>query len=391
MKLVSSRIIVISLIHGVLLCIASIFLQRLPWTFQGEDKLIQWSSIVKHIIFHENNIPYKDEFLFVNTSYSNQLIDKFDDVGFPLGNQVITDRMQLAIFTQSLVRLDAHKWAIFDIYFGDESEYDEMLEPEIAAMSRLVMSTTTGDKGERMKTRFNNQTGLANIETLDDIFLKYQLVHSDSLKVVPLEALEGVKGFELEPKGGFVKQDGQWGLNYYIPDLRISQFDLTVTGGYPFVNLSDVIYLDDETILSLVKDRIVIVGDFLANDNLETLTGEISGPLLLANLYLSLLNGEHLLSWQYFLFLSLSFSLISLIVFLPDDQFRLKVKFKKLFIGGGFVAYLAIISIISYVTFNKAMNVFILSFYLIGLNYLIEWNSKRKALPNTEKKLDTKD
>jgi len=374
------KILVIALLHGVLLCVASIQLQRLPWTIQGEDKLIQWSIILKHIAFHEGETPYKDQFLFVNTSYSNQLIDKFDDAGFPLGNQVITDRFQLATFIGALNRLDAHQWVLLDVFFEKESEFDEMLGAELSQLDRVVMSTTTDDKGKRILPVFHKKTGLANIESLDDIFLKYQLVHSDSLKVVTLEMMEGVKNIETEPHHFFIKQGDRWGINYYIPDLRISQYDLTVIRGYPFVNLSDVLYLDDETILSLVKDRIVIVGDFLGNDNLETLTGEISGPLLLANIYLSLINGEHLLSWWYLLFLVISFTLISMIVFLPDEKFRLRFKFKNLFIGGSFVIYLAIVSIISYVFFNKAMNVFILSFYLIGLNHLIDLWWKRRAV-----------
>lgn len=380
MKHLYPKILVIALLHGVLLCVASIQLQRLPWTIQGEDKLIQWSIILKHIAFHEGETPYKDQFLFVNTSYSNQLIDKFDDAGFPLGNQVITDRFQLATFIGALNRLDAHQWVLLDVFFEKESEFDEMLGAELSQLDRVVMSTTTDDKGKRILPVFHKKTGLANIESLDDIFLKYQLVHSDSLKVVTLEMMEGVKNIETEPHHFFIKQGDRWGINYYIPDLRISQYDLTVIRGYPFVNLSDVLYLDDETILSLVKDRIVIVGDFLGNDNLETLTGEISGPLLLANIYLSLINGEHLLSWWYLLFLVISFTLISMIVFLPDEKFRLRFKFKNLFIGGSFVIYLAIVSIISYVFFNKAMNVFILSFYLIGLNHLIDLWWKRRAV-----------
>lgn len=376
---ISPKIAVVSVLHGLFLCFACIQLQRLPWTIQGEDKLIQWSIILKHYSFHDEVADYKDDFLFVNTSYSNQLIDKLDDAGFPLGNQVIVDRQQLAVFSAALNRLDAHKWAIIDVFFDLESEYDDLLAPELAQMKRVVMSTTTGDKGERLKPIFAARTGLANIETLDDIFLKYKLVHHDSLKVVTLETLEGVTGVETVPHGFFIKQGDRWGINYYIPDLRISQFDLTVNREYPFINLSDAMYLDDETILDLVKDRIVIVGDFLANDNQETLTGEISGPLLLANIYLSLQEGEHLLSWIYLLFLIISFTLVSLIVFLPDEIFHLRIKSRQLFVGGSFVVYLAIISVLSYALFNKAMNVFILSFYLIALNHLLgKWRARKQ-------------
>lgn len=383
------KIVLISILHGLLLCFACIQLQRLPWTIQGEDILIQWSIILKHAAQHEEDLPHKNDFLFVNTSYSNQLIDKLDDEGFPLGNQVITDREQLGVFAAALRRINGHKWAIFDIFFEQPTDYDEQLGLELAQMPRVIMSTTTSDKGERLRPVFAAPSGLANIESLDDVFLKYQLVHSDSLKVITLETLEGVTGVETAPHGFFIKQGNRWGINYYIPDLRISQFDLTVKREYPFINLTDAMYLDDETISALVKDRIVIVGDFLANDNLETLTGEISGPLLLANIYLSLREGEHLLSWTYLLFLICSFTLVSLIVFLPDEVFHLRIKSRELFLGGSFVFYLAVISVISYLLFNKALNVFILSFYLIALNHLMGmWRKKKNpqmTLPEDKK------
>jgi hypothetical protein len=375
------KLVVISLIHGLLLTALSIYLQKLPWTIQGEDTLIQWSTIFKRIIW-QKAVPEEESFLLVNTSYSNQLIDSFDENGFPLGNQVITDRFQLAGFLGALNRLDAHRWVLLDIFFVDSTDTDSLLRPEIEQLPRALLSTTTQKDGQKIAPIFNQSSALANVETLDDIFLKFRLIHNDSLKSIPLAMYEALHGGDYHKKSFLAHSDQHWALNYFIPDIRVSQYRLENEKVYPFVNLSDMLFLDDATIESLVKDRIVIVGDFLAHDNLETLTGQISGPLLLANVYLSLVYGDHLLTWPYLVFLFLLFSLISLLVFLPDDKLRHRLKFRNVIMGSSFILYLAIVSLLSYLFFNKALNVFLLSFYLIGLNYLLETiaRKKKKAL-----------
>jgi len=383
--------IYLSLIHGVFLTFLSIYLQKLPWTVQGEDTLIQWSIILKRNVFDPGIQDHHGEFLFVNTSYSNQLVDKFDEEGFPLGNQVITDRFQLAMFLAAMNRLDNYEWVLVDVFFETESEADSLLRPEIEQLDRALMSTTTSDKGQKLQPIFDNQTGLANIETLDDIFLKYRLIHYDSLKAIPLKMYEALTDKDYQKRGFLVHGAGKWGLNYYIPDIRISQYNVVQDREYPLVNLSDLTFLDDQALSDLIADRIVVIGDFLANDNVETLTGQIAGPLLLTNVYLSLRHGDHLLSWPYLLFLYVLFSLISLLVFMPDDLLRRKIVFRNILVGGSFIVYLAIVSLLSYLFFNKALNVFMLSFYLIAANYFVEkWWKKHKKSRNKSHGLPSK-
>lgn len=366
------RVIILSFFHGVILTIISILIQGIPWTNSGENTLLQWAIILKRVIFNNDTARYKDQFVFINTSYSNQLISKVDEFGFPLGNQVITDRSQLAYFIGALSRINEHNYIIVDIFFEDESEHDSILREEVEKLKRVVIATSINQQTGNSIPILNKTLGLASVETTDDIFLKYRLFHHDTLKTIPLIVYEQTIDTNWTKGNFFIYHDRLYGFNYFIPDIRISQFNLTESQDYPFLNLSDIMYLNDQTIKELIQGRIVIIGDFLENDNFETLTGNISGPLLLTNIYLALVEGDNLITLKFIIFLIVSFFLISLLVIIPDRNLRLKLRYRNLVIGGSFLIYLGLTSVLSYIIFNKALNVFILSLYLIGANYLLE-------------------
>ncbi|MDF1547621.1 MAG: hypothetical protein P1P88_07350, partial [Bacteroidales bacterium] len=96
---VKRRTIVLFLVlHSFFLTAMSIYLLNLPFVYEDELYLVQATSIVKKLLIKTREKPDRNRFLFVNVSWEKQLIDKMDSEGFPLGNQVITDREKLASF-----------------------------------------------------------------------------------------------------------------------------------------------------------------------------------------------------------------------------------------------------------------------------------------------------
>jgi hypothetical protein len=377
------KVLLIACIHSVGLVGASIYLQKLPWTVRGEDLLIQWAIILKRVVL-DHDRP-EEKFVFINTSFSNQLIDKTDEYGFPIGNQVITDRAQLANILGVLNRTNVHKQLIVDVFFELESPDDSLLKEEIDGLERLRFAAVLDDQGEYQAPIYGQPHGLVTVETLDDIFLKYRLIWNDSLKVLPLLLHETQMGETHRKVGSFLRSPSEWSMDVYIPDIRISQYDVTVDRLHPLVDLPDLLYLEESDIAEMVNGKVVVIGDFLGNDNFETLTGQIAGPLLLANIYLSLQEGDHRLTLGFFVFLYLSFVIISFVVFLPDRHLKVDTRWKKAIFGGSFVLYLSVLSIVSYMVFHKALNVFILSFYLYGLNWLVERRNMMYRVKLTEK------
>ncbi|WP_139793734.1 hypothetical protein [Reichenbachiella faecimaris] len=289
-----------------------------------------------------------------------------------MGNQVITDRFELTQLFGIMNRTNVHKHLIIDIFFEHNSLADSLLSIEIESLERTILAAILDDNNQVKTPIFMNEFGLVTVETLDDIFLKYQLIWNDSLKVLPLRLHETEIGENHRKVGPFLLSQSEWSMDSYIPDIRISQFDVTVERLYPLVNLPDLLYLEDADIAKLMTGKVVVIGDFLGHDNFETLTGQIAGPLLLANIYLSLNEGDHHLTWGFLLFLFFSFAVISMVVLLPDKQMKVNTGWKRIIFGSSFIIYLSILSIISYMVFHKALNVFILSFYLFGLNWVLE-------------------
>jgi len=149
----------------------------------------------------------------------------------------------------------------------------------------------------------------------------------------------------------------------------------SIKKSYSLVTLGDLLILDNASIKELVSNRLVIIGDFTENDKVETPVGEISGPLLITNILLSIENGDIIITWSFLLFISISYFLISLLVFYPDDIVenvinRIKVgpQIKNFLIGISYFIFLGIISSISYFLFHLFVNIFFLAIYLFLLD-----------------------
>ncbi len=107
----------------------------LPW-LAGDEKFLIW--LTSAIKFQSREMPDPGTVALINVSYDLELIDKFDDFGFPVGNQVITDRLKLFEFFKILNDHDAApKQIICDIFFQDETPADSLLERELKKRNDL--------------------------------------------------------------------------------------------------------------------------------------------------------------------------------------------------------------------------------------------------------------
>ena len=177
------------------------------------------------------------------------------------------------------------------------------------------------NNGSVVKPLFKKiQKGLVTIETLDDTFIKYHLTHSDSLRSLPLVVYESIYSTKFQPGTLVGKLDNNWVTGYFIPEYRIRNYDLLINKSYSLVTLGDLLILDNESIKELVSNRLIIIGDFTENDKVETPIGEISGPLLITNVLLSIENGDIIITIGFLVFILVSYFLISLLVYHLANQ-----------------------------------------------------------------------
>jgi hypothetical protein len=67
-------------------------------------------------------------------------------------------------------------------------------------------------------------------------------------------------------------------------------------------------------ISSLVKDKIVVIGDFTENDIHDTYLGKIAGPIINLNAFEALRNNELEIPWSLIFFLTIFYVIISYLI-----------------------------------------------------------------------------
>ncbi|MEQ9288105.1 MAG: CHASE2 domain-containing protein [Cyclobacteriaceae bacterium] len=357
------------------------YLMKLPW-LAGDEKFLIWSSSA--VKFANREIPDSKEFAFINTSYDLQLIDRYDEFGFPVGNQVITDREKLALLLDIINAGEQKpKYVICDIYFADSTEADQPLHEAMQAMDNLILSSHLNDKNELDTPVFKDiNRGLSDyvIGSVFDGVYKYQLIYHDSLKLTPLKVYQDITGQEVEKKGPFVKIGDRWTLNNFIMNYRLVQKDIVdQQAGFNPVSLGELLYLEDKDIQEFMANKIVVIGDFFENDMHETLFEITSGPLILLNAFLTIKEGDTIVNVWFFLVVFGVFIYLSYMVFVEGDYMEQKISktFGSIAIAkylAGFASYITILALLSLTTFfffNIHLNIFFLALAFYAMDKIV--------------------
>ena len=123
----------ISLGHAFVLMVLTAFWMNTDYTYGDEELLVQWSSVLKRVVFNIDEDPPKKDYLFVNLAYEKALIP----LESGLGNEVITDRGKLASFFDILKRNQEQvKFTVCDVFLQGTSENDSLLEGSVKGIKK---------------------------------------------------------------------------------------------------------------------------------------------------------------------------------------------------------------------------------------------------------------
>ena len=385
----------ILIFHSLFLSVFTIYLLNLPYIYEDELRLIQITSAIKKFIVSKEEKPDRNRFLFVNVCWEKQLIDKNDKEGFPIGNQVITNRKTLAnFFNRVNKKPNNHEYLICDISFVDPSENDKELQTEFDKLQNYTVSYHKDKNDIPQNPIFNVSKSISDYTTFNiDKFIKFKLVQSDSLITTPLKLYQDIYNTKIE-HGLFYRLNNKYILNSFIIDFRIWSYDLSdqSTYKYDYINIGDFQFLPDSAFHKLLKNRIIVMGDFELNDIHETIYGNMSGPLILLNTFLALEKGENRISIYYLIFIFLSFIIINYYVF--DINIRFKAAFshiiekspiyKEMFRFFLYLFYFTIVSFISFFIFNIHLTILLFSGYMSFLdimnNYFADSREKKSKI-----------
>lgn len=369
----------------------TLFFMGLPWLAEDE-KLLIWSSSA--IQYANREVPSSSDYALINTSYDLQLIDHYDDYGFPVGNQAITDRTKLAEFLRIINSSpERPRYIICDIHFVDATESDSALHAQLIAYDNLIVSAHLKDDGQLDSLRFSDvKKGLSDyvLGSVFDGVYKYQLIHENTYKLLPLKVYEDLSGKQATKFGPFVKVGNRWTMNNFIMNYRLLQKDVAAQDvGFNPVNMGELLFLPEEDIQNYTAGKIVLIGDFFQSDMHETIFEISSGPLILLNALLTIQQGDTIVNVWLFLLIAVVYLCLSYMVFVEGDLIDTLInkitRNKAAKLLAGFTSYLLILSLLSLATFiffNIHINFFFLAiaFYVTDelTDYMVHRRQKKK-------------
>ncbi|GAB4330378.1 MAG: hypothetical protein OHK0038_04700 [Flammeovirgaceae bacterium] len=404
--------LVLSMLHAVWMMALFLFYLSFSFTLDDEVMLIRLTSAFKNTLIEQDYKELRDRFLFVCVSWEKQLIEKIDTAsGMPIGYIDITNRESLGRFLQMLnQKPDNHKYLIVDVRFYDPAPNDSLLAAELKRIQHCRVSYHKTENDKPHYPIFQAPLGLSDMQSTNEMVLKYHLIQGDSLKTTPLLMYEDLYGLKHEKGLLYDKIGGNYVFNTYILDHPIRNFLRFRNLQYNYSYMSDMLMLPPEFFHEMTKDKIIVVGDFENLDIHQTIYGPMPGPLILVNAFLSLEKGYNQLKIGFLFMLFIAFTLVSYKALTLNDTIidfiikiikkifntiqRILIKMKILkesvemegnksavteFLADSlfYTIYFGVVSVISYYFYNIHITILILAFYMWAFEAFIQYLSDR--------------
>lgn len=328
-----------------------------------------------------------NKILLINVANDKELVP-VSERGMPKGEIAITDRMKLAQF---LLKLNNnHKYVICDILFNKEYESpnDSLLKSAFDNTKRIILPAPLfNDK--IIKPAFNIKYGAssykASIES--NRFMKYTYTEDNSLKSIPLKMYNELYEKDIIKKNGVYYSNGKLCMNSILLNYKIRPLQKysDSLNNLQILELGvDVINggQNDLQFQKLIKDKIILIGDFEDSDQHRTIYGKMPGVLINYNAFLALRDGDHIIPLSLIFILILFYLIFSLIMVYGWDKLLivcLKSCIMKFFIpfkkNNNIIINLLKINILEllfdftiYIGLIGALNIFIYLIYGIQLD-----------------------
>lgn len=377
------RAVGLSIVNAIVLFLVCYFADNWRFSILTGPSVGQRIEQAREVLgWAEDRIP--EDYVFINTAYDRELVPVFDEYGLPEGEIDITDRRKLAEFISQLD--NKHKYVMIDVLLSDrfKSESDSLLIAEILNTENIgiARSSTAQLPDERLIPK-SGYTDYAT-DIYETNFVKYEFL-KDGSETLPYKVFLSEKPEEkLTSYGPFLFNNGR--LAWKSLTLRFPIKLWNDTKAWDEANMQEKVILNlgadildmGVDIPELVKDKIVVIGDFREDDIHDTYMGKIAGPVININALEALRNNELEIPWWIVVFLLALYTGITFFVFLSDkynnlinnllNHIRLKNKFIRYLLSFvGFSVLFAIISGIIYLVSGVDINILLPSLWFTFL------------------------
>lgn len=383
--------IFLSFLSGLVILIITWIYQSYNFSFFIEDAFFRKTFFWKYKIFHsapEN----KREFVFLNTGKDLAIVDDTTEYG----SVAISDREKILEITRILnSQPDKPLFVVIDIQFylpySVNRQIDTLLQDEINKSDRILIPIIKEAGGKFKKPIYNAQYAYSGYETFGFGFNKFQIWNKGDIHSIPVVLHERVDSSVYKQHKLYLSNDGHLSLtaiwpSYYLIDAEVKENKTSISQSYNLGEVLIALKANPSDYSKIFPNKIVIIGNF-ADDIHYTPVGPMSGSVLLANIYLSVLNKQHWVSYIFLVIMLVAFSALSYLAWfskIPEVKFKFKfifspdvIKFLK-----GYLSYFGSMFILSLIAilFNMYLALFLPAFIFAGIEYF----RQKKYLPQPE-------
>lgn len=394
----NTSLILFSIVNAIVLMLVCYFMDNWSFSLFSGPSVGQRIEQVKTISgIKTDRIP--DDYVFINTAYDRQLVTVLDEYGFPEGEIDITHRGKLAEFINSLD--GRHKYVMMDILISDRylSDDDSLLVASILNQDRIgIARSATADL---LDERLIPKAGYIDYSTdiFESNFVKYEFLKDGKATLPYMAFIEENPEEQFKTIGPFYFRNGQLARKSLILRFPIRLFEDSTSEG----ESSDESFMQEKVIYnlgadildmgvdipSLVKDKIVVIGDFSEDDFHDTYMGPIAGPVINLNALEALRNRELEIPWWIVVGLFVLYFAITYLIFKPwlfdrfVDRWMAKTLKRSKVLGfllsfAGYSVIFFIIAAVIYLTSGYDINVFIPSIWFTILSGIKKYISYAK-------------
>ena len=368
--------IIFSFLHGIFLFICLWLITNSSYTSAADEGILQKVNGLEASIFNKGTRGV-DSFVFINVSRDQKLVSDPSDYG----EIPITNRAKLAALFKILAdNSNRHQFVLCDIFFENPDDDDSLLAAETKRCTKLLFPFhITADTVQKPCVAV--PSALSDFVTYTGNFSKFKLLYNDTLQTTPLVLLK-----EIDKKrypASFLD------FKSVFPRYYLQKEDLLVKKKYPYYNLGELLMLADmeSFYTEFLQHKFIVIGNF-DTDVHHTPVGNIAGPLILLNTYLSVRN-KPAVSWWWALFMIIGLTGISYILFYkkvkaPDVSRYIWLDFiAQVFINNyiSFSGICLLLVILSSFIFSIQLNISILLSYLLLFNFTKEFYKKHRKKP----------
>lgn len=361
---------------------------QVDFTLDSEAFQVKTSSLIKEALVNKDS-SFADQFVFIDISGNKQLVPRPDGSG----DELITNRATLDTFFQCIHQYPVYRYILCDVYFEKKLPGDSSFRETLAATPRLIIPKNETEEGIQPAVFTETEQGLTSYSISSGYhssgdLVKYPLLRTITARSIPLMMHERITGQQSTSLMGLLWQNGQVGFNHFIPTFRIKPEHLNLDTVNKIIPLNYMIqamtYADSTFYYNIFRDKYIVIGDF-RTDSHPTVLGPMPGPLVLANIYLSVREGDNNISTWWILYVWGAFTLLTWLVFYPPGFIR---KWEEKLIGtsGGILFALEewalsalvlwLLSLISYLLFNRHLDVVVPSLLLSLFAIVIKIRSR---------------